>query len=69
MHQGMYHINQITALGYYLALIRSQDWDILAPIRVLFIMPIMHEIRNAICCNGTNPTLTHTKSDILIHLE
>ena len=32
VHQGMYHINQITALGYYLALIRSQHWDILAPI-------------------------------------
>ena len=63
MHQGMYHINQITALGYYLALIRSQHWDILAPIRVLFIMPIMHEIRNTMCCNGINPTLTHTKSD------
>ena len=44
----------------YFAPIRSHRWGMLAPIRVLSLMPIM-SWNTAICCDRINPTLTHIK--------
>ena len=44
----------------YFAPKRSHRWGMLAPIRVLSLMPIM-SWNTAICCDRINPTLTHIK--------
>ena len=44
----------------YFAPISSHRWGMLAPIRVLSLMPIMSWY-TAKCCDGINPTLTHIK--------
>ena len=46
----------------YFAPIRSHRWGMLAPIRVLSLMPIM-SWNTAKCCDGINPTLTHIKTN------